>query len=136
MNPFDRYQHIAAFKYLKGYINFSFSIIIINLPESNNEYISDQVIDDCKILLQLLDGKVQLTKNEIVHIFRIENKDVQKKRPMVVKCNSENTKQEILKASKNLRYLDQNHESFPIQISLDRTLRERQERKDKKIKNK
>ena len=106
------------------------NVIVFNLPESNKESISDQVIDDCEKLLLLLDGKVQLTENKIVQIFRIGNKDMQKKRPMVVKCNSENTKWEILRASKNLKYLDQNHESFPIQISLDRTLRERQERKE------
>ena len=58
--------------------------------------------------------------------YSTENKN--EKRPLLIQCESENKKWEMLRASKNLKYV-QEHESFPIFAAPDRTEKEREERK-------
>ena len=77
-----------------------------------------------------MDGAIKLTQDQVVKIFRLGKKEAEKKRPLLVKCDSEKTKWVIVKASRNLMYLNERHESFPITVTFDRTQKERQDRKE------
>ena len=48
----------------------------------------------------------------------------------MVKCDSEKTKWDIIKASRSLKYLNDRHESCPFTVAVDRTQKERQDGKN------
>ena len=105
------------------------NLLLFNLPESTNEPIADQLADDCAKFRKVISDKFTLTNKNIVNIFRIGTKTDDKIRPLLVQCDTEKTKWDIIKVSKHLKYFAENQESFPIYVSLDYTPKERQERK-------
>ena len=61
----------------------------------------------------------------IFNIYRIGNKAPEKTRPVLIKSKSEKTKWDIIKATKNLRYLDSDCVSTLISIMWDKTIKEK-----------
>lgn len=106
------------------------NLILYGVPESESETSDARLKDDCTKVKKLFEEKIELTSSDIENVIRIGPRPSQKnsKRPLLVKCTTQDKKWEILKASQHLKYLE-NHESFIVYASIDRTKKEREEHK-------
>ena len=106
------------------------NLILFGLPESKFDSPAKRITEDCAKVKNIYEERLSLSAFDVKNIMRLgystENKN--EKRPLLIQCESENKKWEMLRASKNLKYV-QEHESFPIFAAPDRTEKEREERK-------
>ena len=103
------------------------NLLFFGIPESNHADLEDQLKDDCDIVKLVLRSKIKFCSGD-VKAFRLGSKRADKPRPFLIKLENEKIKWEILKASKGLKLFKEN-QCFPIFVSLDRTVMERNERR-------
>ena len=101
------------------------NLVYFNLPESNSEDTSDKMLDDFKLLNEAY--KNEIKQNQISNLFRV-GKKTDKIRPLIVKYNTLEDKNEILKKSGYLT-IKSGNEVRPIFVSIDRTINQRESHK-------
>ena len=104
------------------------NLILFKLPESAESEPEEQIKADCSAVKNILEERVTISSGEVVNITRLGRKEDNKVRPLLIKFKNEEKKWEVLKSSKGLRLLTDNV-SYPLFMSVDRTLKEQQSRK-------
>lgn len=104
------------------------NLILFKLPESAESEPEEQIKADCSAVKNILEERVTISSGEVVNITRLGRKEDNKVRPLLIKFKNEEKKWEVLKSSKGLRLLRDNV-SYPLFMSVDRTLKEQQSRK-------
>ena len=54
---------------------------------------------------------MEMTSRDIINVYRIGEKQSGKARPLLLKTKSEKTKWDVIKATRNLRYLKEDNSS-------------------------
>ena len=98
------------------------NVCIFNVPEFDSTDAEVNYKNDIKIIKTVLNGKVDLGKNDVKAMYRKGNDEASKPRPIIIKFSSHETKIEILKL-RNIVYNDskKDHQIF---IAPDRTTKE------------
>ena len=95
---------------------------MFNLPESSAALPEEQLKEDCTTIKILISTRIKLDPKDVINIYQISNKAPDKTRPVLIKTKSEKTKWDIIKATKNLRYLDSDCVSTLISVTWDKTI--------------
>ena len=109
------------------------NLILFNLQESivdllELDFPEDQMKEDCLNFKELISNKIMLEPDAVLDIYCLGRKNDDTLRPLSVKLRSEKLKWDIIKSSKNFKYL-KNGMSDPIYVTWDKTVKERQELK-------
>ena len=99
---------------------------MFTLPESSAT-LPEELKEDCTTIKNLISTRIKLDLKDVINIYRIGNKVPDKTKPVLIKTKSKKTKWDIIKATKNLRYLDSDCVSTLISITWDKTIKKRKE---------
>ena len=99
------------------------NFILFNLPESTAELPEDQMKEDCLNFKELISNKIILEPDAVLNIYHLGRKKDDTLRPLLVKFCSEKLKWNIIKSSKNFKYL-KNGISHPIFVTWHKTVKE------------
>ena len=101
------------------------NIVYFNVPESNDESLSDRVKFDYEKLKEIHEEDM-IKHTDIQNIFRVGKKQENLDRPLIVRFKSVEIKNEVLKQTADLK-LRWNNEMRRIYASIDRTEKQRKE---------
>ena len=101
------------------------NVVVFNLPESCANSTAEEWKDDRKVIKTLITERMEMTSQDIINVYRIREKQSGKTRSLLLKTKSEETKWDVIKATRNLRYLKEDN-SIPIIVTWDKTKKERE----------
>lgn len=101
------------------------NLIIYGMPESETENKKEEMLEDYRRIEKVYSGKVELQKEDIVHMTRIGTKDEEKTRPIQITLANQTKRKELLTKNMNLKLLEDDL-STPIYVSPDRTRKQRE----------
>ena len=105
------------------------NLMMFRLPESSDQSPAEAFKEDFVNIINIIDPQKNLSSTDIVDLYRIGEKDASKTRPVVIRFNSTEKRNEMLKL-RNL-YCETKDNSPKVQVFLapDRTTKQIQEHK-------
>ena len=85
-------------------------MIVFNLPESKADHPTNRIKDDCLKFKSLLANTVEFKAEDVTNVYRLgpSTENQVRARPLLIKGSTEKIKWNILKASKNLKFFENN----------------------------
>ena len=104
------------------------NLIIFNVPESKGST-SEAYEEDIQKIQQIFTKKIGLQENDLKDVYRRKIKDTSKTRPIILKFNNMEKRQEALKA-RDLYYIEEETKEITrIGVDIDRTIEQQKIRK-------